>query len=316
MKNNNDWEFSCPVCDSPLTKIDKNEQRCPQDNRVYARINGIWHFLPPEREQFYDQFIREYETVRQHEGRGDDSDAYYQALPFQDLSGTMAEMWKIRALSFQLLLDKIITPLENGRSLKILDVGAGNGWLSHQLAKRGHYLAAIDLTINAFDGLGAHSHYDTPFLPIQAEFDNLPLASGQADLLLFNASFHYAQNYETTIQEGWRLLKNNGRLLIIDSPVYHNPASGQQMVIERETAFQKTYGFSSNAIKSQNYLSYNSLNDLGIATDTIWNLLWPTPRWRWTIRRLRTALRGQREPAQFPLIVGKAKNSDIGKQKL
>ncbi|MFQ5421548.1 MAG: class I SAM-dependent methyltransferase, partial [Anaerolineae bacterium] len=164
------------------------------------------------------------------------------------------------------------------------------------------------LTINAFDGLGAHKMYETAFTCIQAEFDNLPLMENQFDLVIFNASFHYAVEYATTLTSAWRVLRSGGKVAIVDTAVYHNPASGQQMVREREALFQRTYGFASNALASENYLTYHRLAELAEQLDISWQFIWPIPRWRWTLRRWRTALRGQREPGQLPIIIGKKRD--------
>ena len=285
--------------------------RCSDDGFSFKRADGIWRCLLPERAPYFEQFVHEYETVRQGEGRGSDDPAYYRALPFADLSGRMAADWRIRSQSFSTLLEKVLIPLEIAydSALRILDVGAGSGWLSYQLARRGHELAAIDLTVNRGDGLGAHVMYDLDFLPIQAEFDYLPLRSQQADLVIFNAALHYATDYVTTLQEAWRVAVPGGLVAVVDTAVYHNPSSGDQMVREREHLFQQKYGFPSNAIPSQNYLTYDRLAALAQQLNVNWQLHWPVPAWRWTVRRLRARLGGQREPAQFPLILGqKVKN--------
>ena len=75
-------------------------------------------------------------------------------------------------------MERCLSPAEErlARPLRLLDLGAGNGWLSYHLARRGHEAAAVDLTVNDFDGLGAHVHFDAPFTPVQAEFDHLPFA--------------------------------------------------------------------------------------------------------------------------------------------
>ena len=94
-------------------------------------------------------------------------------------------------------------------------------------------------------------------------------------------------------------LTSDGRVVVI-----HDPTSGRQMVQERETLFQETYGFPSNAIASENFLTYQRLGELAAELGMRWWLFGPVPRWRWTVRRWRARLCRQREPAQFPLIVG------------
>src|SRR3972149_2268853 len=62
-----------------------------------------------------------------------------------------------------------------------------------------------------------------------------------------------------------RALDKSGKIVILDSPVYHNPRSGTQMVHEREAQFVRQYGFASNSLQSENYLTYGRLNELARA---------------------------------------------------
>jgi SAM-dependent methyltransferase len=140
--------------------------------------------------------------------------------------------------------------------------------------------------------------------PVQAEFDRLPFDRGQADLAIFNASLHYSTNYETTLREALRVLREDGWLVILDSPVYRDPASGEQMVREREAYFERAYGFPSNALPSENYLTFERLEQLKAALDLRWAFLKPFYGWRWTLKPWWARLRASREPAQFLVIVG------------
>lgn len=305
-----EFAFACPICGTPLDASAPDEQRCPADRASYRRVAGIWRFLAPERAAFFQQFIHEYETVRQAEGRGSDDPAYYRALPFEDLTGRFSDDWRIRAKSFQTLLEQVVIPLEarRGRPLKVLDLGAGNGWLSYRLAGRGHQVAAIDLLTNTFDGLGAYIHYDVAFTPVQAEFDRLPFVGGQVDLAVFNGSLHYAMDYTTTLGEALRVLRPDGRLVIMDSPVYRDAASGEQMVREREAQFEQAYGFPSNAIPSENYLTYARLEELADTLGLNWQIITPFYGWRWVLRPWKARLLGHREPAKFLVIVGECQS--------
>lgn len=299
--------LACPLCRAPLQVLGQDLVRCPAEDVPYHRVDGIWRFMVPERASHYQQFIREYEAVRHAEGRGSNDPAYYRALPFVDLSGKYQDDWHIRARSYQAFGKVVLRELTlcQDRALRIVDLGAGNGWLSHRLAARGHCVAAVDLLTNAFDGLGAHRHYEFSFMPVQAEFDRLPFAGAQADLIVFNGSLHYSTSFETTLAEALRVLRPDGQLVIMDSPVYHDADSGRRMVAEREEQFRNRYGFASNAIPAENYLTDERLQELAGGLEVSWELVEPWYGWRWALRPWRARLRGRREPARFLLIVGR-----------
>ena len=261
--------------------------------------------LLPEREPAFAQFRREYETVRLAEGRGEANPDYYRALPYRDLTGRMAEDWKIRAASCDALVEKVVSPLEQRlkRPLRILDLGAGNGWLSNRLALLGHAVAAVDLADNDFDGLGCFRYYASAFVPVQAEFDHLPFLDGSADLVIFNASLHYSVDYSVTLSEAYRVACAPGLLAVMDSPVYTDQASGARMVQERQREFEKKYGFPSNALPSENYLTYLRLGELAAGLGMRCQLITPSYGLQWRLRPLKARLLGRREPAKFHIIL-------------
>ena len=301
----NPFTFACPVCQARLSQMTPDELCCPQDGRTYARRDGIWRFLAPEVEAYYQRFIREYETIRQAEGRGIPQAAYYRALPDRDLSGHFSVDWRVRAASYSAFVAQVLRPHANGDRLKILDLGAGNGWLSNRLAGFGHFLAAVDLTTSELDGLGAYVHYTNRFLPVQADFNHLPFTDGDIDLVIFNASFHYSTGYEATLGEALRVLQPGGQVVILDSPVYRTAASGEAMVREREALFQRRYGFPSNAIPSENFLTYQRLDVLAETLGLRWEAFAPHYELSWRIRRWLARLRSGRELARFMVIAGR-----------
>src|SRR5208337_5121733 len=132
--------------------------------------------------------VRDYEFIRRKEGRCSQDPAFYLALPFADLTGNFIEQWRIRARSFRYLERRLLPRLIQlyGSSLRILDIGAGNGWLSYRLALAGHRPMAVDLCSNAFDGLESASHYATVlpefFSRVQAEMTYLPFEAAQFDV--------------------------------------------------------------------------------------------------------------------------------------
>ena len=303
--------LACPRCHTTLERVGETKLRCPTDELLFLQIEGIWRMFLPEREKYFAHFIRDYETIRLAEGRTSSDKSYYRKLPYCDLTGPLLADWRIRAASFDAFIKNVIIPseIQSAHPLKILDLGAGNGWLSNRLALRNHDVAAIDLTINDFDGLGCHRFYDSIFMSIQAEFDHLPFPDSSADVTLFNASLHYSINIIETLREALRTLQTSGLLVILDSPIYHNPISGDQMVREREAAFTRQYGFPSNSLPSTNYLTYAKLEESAKDLHLIWKFYTPLYNLRWALRPISAYLLGRREPAKFHIIVGKRRAS-------
>lgn len=305
--------FICPRCRTTLERVAPERVLCPQDGLEFQRVEGIWRFLLPESEAHYARFIADYEAIRRAEGRGSPSADYYRSLPFKDLSGRLQADWRVRARSFNVLTKNVLTRLQVplGRALKIIDLGAGNGWLSNRLAAQGDRVIAVDLLVNEQDGLGAWKFYEHGFTPVQAEFDHLPVMDCFADAVIFNASFHYSEDYVKALREALRVLSPAGRIVILDSPVYRRAASGEQMVREREAQFTEKYGFASDNLRSENYLTYSRLKELAGELDLTWKFVTPFYGLRWMFRPLVATITRRREPAKFHLIVGKKNSSRV-----
>lgn len=299
--------FICPRCRTRLERTTAERFTCPQDGLEFRKEAGIWRFLLPESEAHYSRFIADYESIRRAEGRGSTSANYYRALPFKDLSGQHSRDWAIRARSFNVLVKNVLTRLQDPleRSLKILDLGAGNGWLSNRLSAQGDRVIAVDLLINQQDGLGAWKYYEHSFTPVQAEFNHLPVMDRFADAIIFNASFHYSEDYSETLKEALRVLSTKGLIVIMDSPIYRRSDSGKKMVSEREEQFKAKYGLASDNLQSENYLTYTRLDDLAQELNLAWKRITPFYGFRWILRPLLAKLLRRREPAKFHLIIGR-----------
>ena len=112
--------------------------------------------------------------------------------------------------------------------------------MSYRLALRGHLPVAVDLLTNEQDGLGAAINYtravDPLFPRVQAELERLPFPSFGFDLVIFNASFHYSEDYECTFAEALRCTRRGGVVVIADSPWYAKEESGERMVEKKGTS--------------------------------------------------------------------------------
>ena len=302
-------ELQCPLCGWRIGTLPDNEPaKCSQCGFTISLADGIYRALSPERKEYFSRFLADYQTIREKEGRGSDSADYYLALPFHDLSGNSRWQWSIRARTFNHLLKRILPRIEAEYpgGADILDIGAGNGWFSYQLARRGHRPIALDLVDNAADGLGAGRHYlsrlDKLFPRFQAEMDRMPFAPCQFDCAVFNAAFHYSENYLTTLKEAVRCLRRPGFLVIMDSPFYRRQESGQQMLKERRAEFQRRFGFASDSIQSEEFVTAERLSALSRQLGLRWRIEKPWYGIRWALRPLKAYLASKREPAKFHLI--------------
>ncbi len=300
------WNALCHCVDrTPLGTLSQQPLICSSCGQRYTQENGVWCFLSDEQQATFSCFLDEYTKIRHLEGRGSQDPQFYLALPEVDSQVALAGQWRMRAISFNYLKAQILPNV--GSSLKVLDLGAGVGWLSHRLHELGHSPCAIDLSMDELDGLGAATVYPGDWPRLQAAFDHLPLADQQADLLIYNASFHYSSDYDITLKEALRVLKPEGSVVILDTPLYRHAYSGVQMKAERHDYFEKKYGFRSDALPSIDYLTWDRLQELGISHGLDWSVTIPWYGWQWKLRPLKAFIKRQREPSKFATLMGRRK---------
>ena len=310
----NGIRLRCPQCGNLIGGLpgDHHILTCSRCKMNMTCHQGVWQALLPEREAYFARFMGEYQFVRASEGRGSTNDDYYLALPYRDLSGRNSGQWAIRARTFRYIERKILPRIITlaRPKLRVLDLGAGNGWMSYRLAKQGHTPIAVDLLTNNRDGLEAAEHYQgsLPFLfpRFQAELDNLPFADSQFDLVIFNASFHYSENYENTMAEALRCVRRNGTVIIADTPWYSDEQIGFRMLIERRAAFVKRFGFPSDGLKSLEFLTDRRLARMESCFGIRWRVHEPYYGIRWQLRPWLAKLQHRREPSRFRIYVAKA----------
>jgi SAM-dependent methyltransferase len=288
----------CPRCGTDIDAWD-----CPACKFSIAINDGIAQALPPESIAHHARFMEDYERIRESEGRGSESEDFYLGLPYRDASGRHREQWRMRARSYDYLVRHLLDGADHGN--RILDLGAGNGWMSFRLALAGYRPCAVDLLANDRDGLGAARHYRTRlpklFPRFQAEIRRLPFADEQFDAAVFNASFHYAEDYEASLREAMRCVKTGGVVIVSDTPWYAREESGKQMLAERRAAFQRSHGTAADSIATLGYLTDERLHRMEDALSIRWEVHRPWYGLKWAMRPLAAKFRGRREPSRFRL---------------
>ena len=190
--------FACPECTVAAGLDLSGDVVCDHCRRRFDYRDGVFRFLTPDRLAAAEPLVRQYRAVRAREGYLGRTAEYYRMLPCVPPDDPHAAEWRIRAESFQ-QLQRFVLPPGGSAAVRVLDLGAGNGWLSHRLSSLGHHVVALDRLDDGEDGLGACRHYPTPFLRVQADFDALPFVPNQFDLVVFIGSLHYAPDVPATL---------------------------------------------------------------------------------------------------------------------
>jgi ubiquinone/menaquinone biosynthesis C-methylase UbiE len=101
------------------------------------------------------------------------------------------------------LAQELIEPAPRG---KLLEVAAGGGFLSADLAKRGFEVTGSDF-VNQWQ------FADIPFVPVDLD-EPLPFQDQEFDAIMFTEAIGYIENPCATIREFHRILKPNGIVVI------------------------------------------------------------------------------------------------------
>lgn len=121
--------------------------------------------------------------------------------------------------------DRILDLITAGRSgLEALDAGCGTGFLSFELAARGHRVTGIDFApamLEAARKKAAENGAEVRFE--QGDAENLRFAPGSFDLVVSRHVLWTLPHPEAAVTEWVRLLRPGGRLAVIDSQFDPSP---------------------------------------------------------------------------------------------
>jgi SAM-dependent methyltransferase len=289
--------FACPSCRVALD-VSVSPFACPRCGRTYVQRDGIYRFLPdtdPELARFHDQ----YRKVRASDGSLRKTADACRQLPDVDANDPRAGEWAVRKRSFAVLCGVLQrTPHRRG-PLRIADLGAGNGWLSHRLARAGHEPFTVDRCDDDADGLGACANYDTPFVCVQADFNALPFTDGAFDAVVLNGSLHYSPAPSDTLAEARRVLGAGGTLVVMDSPMFRRDDDGEAMVAGQLRRMADEHGIPAPLRPGVGFLTCEGLDKAASALGMQSRFTPSRGPLAWRLRREIGRLRLRRAPAAF-----------------
>ena len=124
-----------------------------------------------------------------------------------------------------------------GRALDALDVGCGTGFLSLELASRGHRVVGVDLAPSMLDLAGQKAKAQGLAVRFEtADAENLPYPAGSFDLVISRHVLWTLPHPQAAIDDWLRLLRPGGRLAIIDGAQYNDASAPPQRENARTSA--------------------------------------------------------------------------------
>ena len=216
--------------------------------------------------QVANHFEETYLALRRKEGRIY-SDDEVRWLPTVDPSHPYFAEWQIRKRS----CNKLRRYLRNKKqSLKILEVGCGNGWLCSQLSKiEDSNVTGID--INKTELLQAQRIFgkigNLEFLT--GEIADERIQSRKFDIIIFAASIQYFPSLDETISHCLQMLNANGEIHILDSHFYSDSESASAR--NRSEEYFQLMGFSE---MTQHYFHHEVEQLKNYNLKTLYNPSW------------------------------------------
>lgn len=249
-----DWGLEITLHFSPFSL------QCP-NGHTFAYQDGVLVLLADGFAARLGQFTADLSRARAANDKRLIEPALYPQLPFIKT----AENWEWRMRQYDLA---VVQRAINGRSgLKILDVGAWNGWLSYRLALQGHQVTAVDYFIDEYDGLAAKKFYPVQWQAIQLDLGDLSVLETPFDVVILNRCLQFAPDVAEMVAQARARLSVGGILLITGLQLFADAApKAQQVAAYRQTHHQQ-FGFELFLKPTKGYLDWqdkHTLQTLGV----------------------------------------------------
>jgi 2-polyprenyl-3-methyl-5-hydroxy-6-metoxy-1,4-benzoquinol methylase len=117
---------------------------------------------------------------------------------------------------------RLVNRLVSGQNLRILEVGCGRGYLSLELARRGHDLLGIDVseeTIMIAKQTMTTDPYNSERGKLEyqvSDFASWNSADRKFDLVIFNRSLHHISQPTKVLEKVQSLLRPRGRIICVE----------------------------------------------------------------------------------------------------
>jgi len=180
-------------------------------------------------------FESTYISLRKKENRLYD-DMVVSELPYSKIVDQKSE-WAMRAKS----AERVKQYFNEKEGNTLLDLGCGNGWFTSLLAKASNMeIIGMDINLNELKQ-AARLFQNENISFMYADIFQAQLHENQFDYITLNASVQYFKDFNQLINRLFEILKNDGEIHIIDSPIYESEEIANARIRTRN--YYKEAGF-------------------------------------------------------------------------
>jgi ubiquinone/menaquinone biosynthesis C-methylase UbiE len=200
-----------------------------------------------------DNFETIYTELRKWEKRIY-TDKEVSQLPVVSSTHPHYKEWQLRQASSKKLIDYL---KRKKQPVDILEIGCGNGWLSHKLADiSGSKVIGTDINFTEVQQAARVFHYVPNLHFVYGHAESEVFEDSQFDVIIFAASIQYFPSLKEIIRKTLKLLKPHGEIHILDSPFY--TLSEIDAARQRSILYYQSAGFPEMA----NWYFHHRLHDL------------------------------------------------------
>jgi len=238
----------CPNCRQAL---DPDSLVCLKGHQ-FGENDGVLVLLAESFGPQLHQFTQTVKKFRAAENKRLLAESLYEELPFS-LAARGNFEWQVRAHD----VTNILNLLGERNNQRILDVGAWNGWLSHQLAARGHQVTAIDYFIDEYDGLGAKKRYSTTWQAIQMDLTDLTILPQNYDVVIINHGLQFFSKPMAHVMAAQQKVAPGGILVLLGLQIFQNPRTRIKKVTKLQQTYREHYDAEIFLKPTKGYLDWN-----------------------------------------------------------
>ncbi|MFN8621968.1 MAG: methyltransferase domain-containing protein [Chloroflexota bacterium] len=165
----------------------------------------------------------------------------YAELPFGPATDGDPE-WRLRRADLRWIRQVLAgRPGTGGRALRVLDLGAWNGWLSTRLATDGHAVTGLDLFAGP-DALGARLLMPGRWRAVQADPMDPAMLRERFDVVILDRCLAFQPDPVAALDAAASVVDPGGAVLVTGIALHRDPdAAGERLAAERE-AFRARFG--------------------------------------------------------------------------